>query len=133
MLTDADATVIVGTKAPGSAVPMVVGYDPKSKRILWQRVIPSGDTSSVRDGAGLVDLGGGRFLSQFELTSGGAKLAAIDAKTGASLWETDVPHSKSGLAGRQMALSPTRVYLPHWTELDVFDAKTGNLAGTIGK
>jgi hypothetical protein len=133
MLSDGDATVVVGTKSPGSQVPTAVGYDPKGKHVLWQRTIPQGDLASVKDGLGLTDLVAGVLVSQVELTSGIFHLSAIDAKSGSPLWQTEVPHSKDGSSARTMKITPTRVYLPHWTYLDVFDARSGRVIGTIGK
>jgi hypothetical protein len=133
MLSDGEATVVVGTKSPGSQVPMAVGYDPKSKHVLWQRTIPQGDLASVKDGLGLTDLAGGVLVSQVELTSGLFHLCALDAKGGSPLWQTEVPRSKDGSAARTMKITQTRVYLPHWTYLDVLDARSGRVIGTIGK
>jgi hypothetical protein len=132
-LSDGETTVVVGTKSPGSQVPMAAGYDPKSKHVLWQRTIPQGDLASVKDGLGLTDLVDGVLVSQVELTSGLFQLCALDAKSGSPLWQTEVPHSKDGSSARTMKITQTRVYLPHWTYLDVFDARSGRVIGTIGK
>lgn len=133
MLSDGESTVVVGTKSPGSEVPMAAGYDPKGKHVIWQRTIPQGDLTAVKDGLGLTDLAAGVLVSQVELTSGLFHLCALDAKSGTPLWQTEVPHSKDGIAGRTMRITETRVYLPHWTYLDVFDARSGRVIGTIGK
>ena len=133
MLSDGESTVVVGTKSPGSQVPMAAGYDPKSKHVLWQRTIPQGDLASVKDGLGLTDFAAGVLVSQIELTSGLFHLCALDAKSGNPLWQTEVPHSKDGSAARMLKITETRVYLPHWTYLDVFDARSGRVIGTIGK
>ena len=132
-LSEGDATVVVGTKSPGSRVPMAVGYDPKGKRVLWQRTIAQGDLAAVKDGLGLTDLASGVLVSQVELTTGIFDLCALDAKSGSPLWQTEVPHSKDGSSARTLKITPTRVYLPHWTYLDVFDARSGRVIGTIGK
>jgi PQQ-like domain len=133
MLIDGDASVIIGTKSPGSQIPTAVGYDPKAKRILWQRAIPQGDLASVRDGLGLIDMAHDRLIAQFQLNDSTYNLAAIDARTGNPLWETEIPHSKQGIEASRMTITPTRVYLPHWTWLDVFDARTGSVVGTVGR
>ena len=131
-LTEGAVTVVVGEKSPGTAMPTAVGWDPKAKRILWQRPIPQSESTRVSDGLGLVDLGGGRLVSQIELTTGIYKLIALDGKTGAQLWDTEIPNSKDGSEADQMLVTATRVYLPHWTWLNVFDAKTGAVIGTVG-
>ncbi|MGH7283874.1 MAG: hypothetical protein ACRELY_20300 [Polyangiaceae bacterium] len=86
----------------------------------------------MSDGLGLVDLGGGKLVSQIQLTTGIYKLIALDAKSGSQLWDTEIPNSKDGSEADQMLVTPTRVYLPHWTWLNVFDAKTGAVIGTVG-
>lgn len=132
-LTDSTgAVVVVGEKSPGTAMPTAVGWDPKAKRILWQRPIPQSESTKVSDGLGLTDMGAGRLVSQVELTTGIYKLIALDAKTGAQLWDTEIPRSKDGSEAREMLVTNARVYLPHWTWLDVFDAKTGAVIGTVG-
>lgn len=131
-LTEGAVTVVVGEKSPGTAMPTAVGWDPKAKRILWQRPIPQSESTRVSDGLGLVDLGGGRLVSQVELTTGIYKLIALDGKTGAQLWDTEIPNSKDGSEADQMLVTATRVYLPHWTWLNVFDAKSGTVIGTVG-
>ncbi len=133
MLSDGTATVIVGTKSPGTAIPTAVGYDPKAKKILWQRPIPQTDATHVSDGLGLTDLADGKLISQIGLSTGIYKLAALDAHTGAELWETEIPRSKDGSQADQMLITATRVYLPHWTWLDIFDVKTGKVIGTVGQ
>ncbi|MEO8801132.1 MAG: PQQ-binding-like beta-propeller repeat protein, partial [Polyangiaceae bacterium] len=129
-LTEGTTTVVVGEKSPGTRMPTAIGYDPKAKKILWQRPIPQSDSTSVSDGLGLTELGAGRLVSQVQLSTGISKLVAIDAKTGGPLWTTEIPRSKDGSAASEMLVTATRVYLPHWTWLDVFDAKTGAVVGT---
>jgi len=132
-LVEGDVMVVVGEKSPGTRVPTAVGVDPKTKAVKWQRAIPQGDPNEAKEGLGLVDLGNGRLVAQFELAAGGFKLAAIDAHTGRQLWETAIPRSRDGSEASLMTISSTRVYLPHWTWLDVFDARTGAVIGTVGK
>jgi len=133
MLSDGNVFVVVGEKSPGTGIPTAVGWDPKAKRNLWQRPIPQGSGSQVSDGLGLTDLANGKLISQIQMASGIYKLAALDARTGSELWETEIPRSKDGSEADQMLITPTRVYLPHWTWLDIFDIKTGAVIGTVGQ
>jgi hypothetical protein len=133
MLSDGTATVVVGKKSPGTGIPTAVGYDPKTKKILWQRPIPQSNATQVSDGLGLTDMADGRLISQIQFSTGLYRLAALDARTGAELWETEIPRSKDGSAADVMLITASRVYLPHWTWLDIFDVKTGKVIGTVGQ
>ncbi len=133
ILSDGDLSVGLGTKSPGTAIPTALGIDTKAKKIKWQRPIPASDPATVHEGLGLADLGGGRLVAQYELSSGLWRLAALDARTGNALWDVEIPRSKDGSQAFDLRITATRVYLPHWTWLDVFDAKTGTVIGTVGK
>lgn len=134
VLTDeaSHLSVIVGTKSPGTRIPIAVGIDPGGKTAKWQRTIPSLDPQTVHEGVPVSDLGAGKFVAELQLASGGARISAIDARSGAALWEVPLPRSKDGSLSDELTISDARVYVPHWTWLDVFDAKTGKLVGTVG-
>jgi hypothetical protein len=133
VLIEGDVAVALGTKSPGTAIPTALGIDPKTKKVKWQRPIPGADPASLHEGLDLADLTGGRLVAQYELTSGLWRLAALDSRTGNALWDVEIPRSKDGSQAYDLRITPTRVYLPHWTWLDVFDAKTGAVIGTVGK
>jgi hypothetical protein len=69
---------------------------------------------------------------QYELRDEGARLQAVDASDGRKLWDVEVPRSESGSEASLMRVTKTRVYLPHWTWLDVFDVKDGKELATVG-
>jgi hypothetical protein len=133
VLSDGDVAVALGTKSPGTAIPTALGVDVKAKKVKWQRPIPGSDPATVHEGLELADLAGGRLVAQYQLTGGLWRLAALDGRTGNALWDVEIPRSKDGSQAYDLRITPTRVYLPHWTWLDVFDVKTGAVIGTVGK
>ena len=43
MVEDGDVAVALGKKHPGTALPIVVGFDPKTKAVRWQQSLAPGD------------------------------------------------------------------------------------------
>ncbi|NTX07668.1 hypothetical protein HUA75_38560 [Myxococcus sp. CA040A] len=60
------------------------------------------------------------------------QLVRRDARTGVATWDVPIPCSKDGLLPSSIRKQGDRLYVSHWMWLDVFDAKTGNLLGTLG-
>jgi hypothetical protein len=126
--------VIIGVRTPGSRVPMAAGYVPGSREARWTRLIPTGDPLSVKEGdPPAVDLKDDTFYAYYELASGLARLVAIDLQTGETRWDVAVPNSTEGTGPQRLVIGRDRVYVPHWTWLDLFDRKTGQHLGTIGR
>ncbi|MEP7120059.1 MAG: PQQ-binding-like beta-propeller repeat protein [Byssovorax sp.] len=133
MFTEGSTTVATGHKEPGTPTPMALGYDPKKKAATWTTIIPSDPASFSGMDRGAGDLAGGRFFTSYELAvMKGSRLVSFDAKTGARLWDVPVIRSESGSGVDGLAATPTRVYVPHWTWLDIHDAASGKLLGTVG-
>jgi PQQ-like domain len=133
VVQDGDLAVAFGKKHPGTALPIVVGFDPKTKAVRWQQSLASGDQTAVSDnGASMDALAGGRFAAPYSLTSSGWHFTAFDARSGQRLW--DVPlASLIGISEPEgFGMSPARLYVMRSTSLEVYDAKTGVLVGTIG-
>jgi hypothetical protein len=76
--------------------------------------------------AKFVQLTAGRAVALYEDARGGAHIVAIAAASGGTLW--DVPARDT----LEMTLSPTRLYVGRSGQLDVRDAATGRLLGTLG-
>jgi putative pyrroloquinoline-quinone binding quinoprotein len=134
VLEEGDAAVALGKKHPGTALPMAVGFDPKSKAVRWQQPIASGDQASVAESGGLsvMDaLAGGRFVAPYEITSKGCHFAALDAKTGQRLWDIALQPLIGVERPEGFTLSATRLYVMRTSSLEIYDAKTGALVGEI--
>jgi hypothetical protein len=135
VIEDGDAAVALGKKHPGTAVPIVVGFDPKTKTVRWQQSVASGDQTSVAETSttSVMDaLAGGRFVVPYEITSKGWHFTAFDAHSGQRLWDIAL-HSGIGLDESEgFSLSASRVYIMRSSSLEIYDAKTGASVGTVG-
>jgi outer membrane protein assembly factor BamB len=125
--------VAIGAKHPGTAIPMAAGYTVDGKKVLWSRQLAAPGQRPADGAPELADLLGSRVVFVYELKQEGARLASLDAKTGKSLWDVPIPRSDDGSEASTFRVTQSRVYLPHWTWLDIFDTKTGKHVGTIGK
>jgi hypothetical protein len=133
MIRNDGLAIVVGTKSPGTAIPIVAAVHPETKNILWQQPIapnPASAQSSAPDTASLV---GGRLVTTYTaIEPKQARLVAFDAKTGGRIFDVPIPRSESGSDANFITVTATRIYVPHWTWLDIFDAKTGAYMQTIG-
>src|SRR5262249_8555843 len=85
-----DLAVAVGVKHPGTAIPMVVGFDPARRQVSWNRVLPTVDANEVAEGRpGPVELRDGTLYAYYALRDGqrGGRAIAIDARTGVTRWD----------------------------------------------
>lgn len=131
VLAAGDRRVAIGARDPGTATPMAVGLDARGGA-TWTATLPD-DPAIAHPGAPLADLAAGKLFACFELSSRGSRLVALDVETGARLWDVQVPRSTEGSGPWAITATATRVYVPHWTWLDVLDATNGKLVGTVGK
>lgn len=132
VLIDGDLGVAVGHKTPGTPVPMLQGFDPKAKTVRWSATVAP-DALSMSTGMDApVDLMGGRLYTVYGQVTKGYHLVAFDARTGARTWDVVIPRSESGSDPDEMVVTPKRIYVPHWTWLDVFETGTGKHVGTVG-
>jgi LSD1 subclass zinc finger protein len=130
-LVEGRAGVLVGFKTPGTPVPVVAGFDPATRAVRWSSpVIPDATSPAMDAPADL--LGGVLVTGASPAPLSPFQLVALDAATGARRWAVVVPRSGEGSGPEQLVLTATRVYVPHWTWLDVHDARDGHHLGTIG-
>jgi outer membrane protein assembly factor BamB len=130
-----DLGVAAGIKEPGTAVPMVVGFDPATKAVRWQQSVASGDQADVETNTTISlmdDLVGGRFVTPYQRTSKGWFFTAFDARTGQRIWDVPLQPLIGVDYPEGFSLSETRVYVMRTSSLEVYDAKTGALVGVIG-
>jgi hypothetical protein len=139
VIVEGDLAVALGKKHPGSALPVAVGFDPKTKTVRWQESLAPGDQTTVEESSttSLMDaLSGGRFVAPYVLNAGASKgwhFTAIDARSGRRLWDVALRSLIGVEEPEGFSLSPARVYVMRTSSLEVYEAKTGALVGTIGE
>jgi outer membrane protein assembly factor BamB len=129
-----DLGVALGKKSPGTEVPMTVGFDPQTKRVRWKRFLAPGDQARIKEAsvvAGMDDLSGGRFVAPYESSASGWHFIAIDARSGETDWDVELPPVTGVDHPEGFTLTPSRCYVMRVTSLVVYDASNGALVGTI--
>ncbi|MFY2564089.1 hypothetical protein ACN469_41245 [Corallococcus terminator] len=125
--------LVVGSRHPGTRVPMVAVFEPGAKKPLWHGAIADMDTANVFESTpDVIEMSEDAIYVGYRLKAGGMQLVRRDARTGVATWDVPVPRSKDGSLPSSIWKHGDRLYVPHWMWLDVFDAKTGNLVGTLG-
>lgn len=129
------AVVAFGDRAKGTEVPMAVGLDPKTHEVLWKRTVPAKDpyAAAEDDPIAIATGGDGAVYGILDMKEGPPKVIALDAATGHTLWAVPVRGAHGRMVEGTLDYHDGRVYLGHDVELDVLDAKTGKLVGTLGE
>ncbi|AGC44021.1 hypothetical protein MYSTI_02705 [Myxococcus stipitatus DSM 14675] len=126
-------TLSLGTRWPGTQVPLVGLYAPGNRKPLWHDTVSDKDPLLLRDSAPEVgELTKDAVYIVYALEQGGLQLIRRDLRTGTIAWDVAIPHSQSLPALAAIWVRGTRVYVPHWNRLHIFDATTGDLLGAIG-
>jgi outer membrane protein assembly factor BamB len=133
-LTDGTLTVALGTKGER---PFAAS---RTKASPWVHAFLPDDTSVKPLAPAVTDLAFGRLYAVCDRVYMDARLAAIDAKTGQTIWDVPLPGSLPESEGpgrgsaRALVTTAARVYVVRaGGELDVFEASSGKSIGTIGK
>jgi hypothetical protein len=133
VLAQGNDAVAVGTRSPGTSTPMAVGFDPKTRSVRWQRPLVGSPPSAWESGLHAVDMAGGKLIAEYASDNPDAgRLMAVDVKSGKVLWDVAVPNTGDVATASDMAITATRVYLPHWTWLEIFDVNSGQHIVTLG-
>lgn len=129
-LGSGNGLVTVGMKTPGTPTSMAFAAGGKG----WTATVaqdPAAEAANPFDTLG-ADIAGGLFVSAYAVTEKGIRLVALDVETGARRWDVAIPRSTGGSPPHGLTATETRVYVPHWTWLDIFELKTGKVLGTVG-
>jgi outer membrane protein assembly factor BamB len=133
-LTDGTLTVALGTKGER---PFAMS---RTKGAPWSRGFVTDDTLAKPAAPAVADLARGRLYAVYERVYFDARLAAVDAKTGETLWDVPIVGSLGGHDGpgrgeaRALLSTTQRVYVVRTAGgLDVFDAASGKALGTVGR
>jgi hypothetical protein len=128
----AGSFVAFGTRSPGTRAPMVAAIDARGA-VTWQRPLPSGNLAEAGESPpDAFDVAGTTIVATYQQRTGAMRVVSLDATTGRTLWEAGVPRSQ-GSAPRSLNVGRERIYVPHWTWLDVLDRATGAHLRTVGR
>ncbi|RKG92773.1 hypothetical protein D7V88_04740 [Corallococcus terminator] len=131
---NANSILVTGTRRPGTSVPMAALFQKGTKKPVWHGVVADTDPLTLKDRVPEVaELTADAMYLTYELEQGGVRLIRRDLRTGVMVWDVAIPRSKDGSAPDAVWVQGSRVYVPHWTWLDVFEADTGSLVGTLGR
>jgi hypothetical protein len=119
--------VTLGNRSPGTAVPLAFAAGGKGwlRSLLDDPALMGHDETSA-------DLASGLFVAAYSVLPEGYRLLALDAATGDRRWDVAIPCGGEGTGPSGITATETRVYVPHWTWLDVFELSTGKHLGTVG-
>jgi len=125
--------VVMGERNPGSRMPMAAVFEPGAKTPLWTDSVGDMDPKNMKESVvDTVAFSEDALFMVYGLKQGGEQLVRRDLRTGSVGWDVPIPNSASGSRTSEFKQHGGRIYVPHWVWLDVFDAKTGNLVGTLG-
>jgi outer membrane protein assembly factor BamB len=128
--------VALGMKTPGTPSMLAVGFDPKTFAIRWRTPVAPDPTLESSSDVGMIlgSLAAGRVYTSYTISATPAEthVIALDAATGARLLDARLPHTNDATTIGPIVVSAARIYVPHWTWLDVLDGSTGKVLGSIG-
>ncbi|HLT35762.1 MAG TPA: PQQ-binding-like beta-propeller repeat protein, partial [Enhygromyxa sp.] len=128
-----DKAVALGHPDPGLKVPTAVGYDPTSQRVLWQQTVPSVPIATVREADKYGVIAGDKFVTTYGAGQEDWYITALDLDTGKRIWETKLRPLFAVDWVQGLVASDTHAFLVRTSSLEIFDVRTGELTGTIGK
>ncbi len=131
-LTDGDLAVANG-RSSETAVPIAIGYDPSTGNERWRVAVGTVDPDDVTPFSNeQCALARGRFVTHYRDASGLWHLVALDARSGERSWETELSDIFAVDKVAALRLTDRYLYVLRTQTVDVFDAATGELLGTVG-
>ena len=132
-LVDGDVGVAAGGKSPGTEVPMAVGFDPKTGAARWTVTLPTVDASLVRPRSNEHDaLAPGIYVTSWGTGDKGWHISALEPRSGARLWNTELPKIFAVDSIDGVVASGGWVYVTRTSSLAILNGTTGKLVGAIG-
>ncbi|MBN8233258.1 hypothetical protein JYK02_37660 [Corallococcus macrosporus] len=126
-------TLSLGTRWPGTQVPLVGLYAPGNRKPLWHGVVADRDPLELRDTAPEVaEITPDAVYIVYELAKGGRRLIRRDLRTGDVAWDVALPDFHSISMLNVLWVRGDRVYVPLWGDFHVLDAATGKRLGGLG-
>ena len=135
LVRDGASEVALGHRAQGTQVPMAAGFDTGTGKLRWQRTLPDGDAYSAKVGQtiGVSAAGDGAVYFVLDMKEGPSRILALDEATGRTRWAVPMPRKTDFADEGDLSFAGGRLYFAHMVALDVLDARTGKLVGTLGE
>ncbi len=131
---DDDLGVALGVRDPGTAIPLMAGFDPDSREIRYQHDVAADVDGQVRErSAQHAALRNERFFATYGSGSDAWHITAFDAETGARLWNTTLRPLFAVDSLDALVASDDHVYVMRTSSVEVFSADDGELLGTVGR
>ncbi|MFB1481697.1 hypothetical protein [Corallococcus sp. RDP092CA] len=133
LFRSAGYTLSLGTRWPGTQVPLVGLYAPGNRKPLWHGVVAERDALELRDSAPEVgEITKDAVYVVYQLEKGGQRLIRRDLRTGAVVWDVALPEASISQM-TTLWVREGRVNVSQWGRLDVLDAATGQRIGGVGQ
>jgi len=129
---DAERGVALAVEYPGTPIPHAVGFDLDNGEILWTRILPVVDVATVRTGDAPSGLAGGRLVAAYGAGRDAWHLTALDARAGTRLWDVELRPLFAVDKLEGLVVGDSHALLARTSSLEVYDAATGTLLGTVG-
>lgn len=131
LLEEGTLQIAVGTKMPGTPTPMLLGAT--SGELKWKQVLPQDPLGVTGTREIAAELHRGKlYVTHAGASDKPAHLVTVDAASGQRLKDVVIPRGTVS-EPETIEVSDTRVYVAHWTWLDIFDASSSEHIGTVGK
>lgn len=128
--------VVLGSRSPGSPVPMVAVFGAGSVTPRWSAPVPSSPLAAETGAPEVAAIAGDRLVVAHQMadSSLAGHLVCFDLSTGGRLWDAEVPGHGSTVSDPSAVVATDRhVLVSHWTWLEVHDLATGAHVRTIGR
>ncbi len=124
----------IGVKSPGTADVLAVGFDPKTRAIGWRMPIADDDEAEPLGSYPpiVAALDDDLFVAIERLHSGGSKLRAFEARSGARRFTYSFPETVH-TPPLSIALGTDRIFTSSWGVLYVLDRTNGKEIARVGK
>lgn len=131
---DGDVGVAAAVKSPGTEVPRAIGFDPETREVRWDEVVSKVPPASNRDrSTEFSALAGGKYFAIYGEGQDAWHLAALDAATGASMWDVTLRDIFAVDTIKDMEATGDHVFVVRTSSMEAFDADTGDLLMTVGR
>jgi outer membrane protein assembly factor BamB len=128
-----DDGVALGYRHPGTALPLVAGYDPGTLAVRWTEPLAQADPARVPAQEPHGALAGGRLVANYQVGTDEWYLTALDAHTGARLWDVRMPDVFSVDQIDSVTLGREYAYVGHMSSVEVYRLADGALVRVAGQ